>query len=479
LAVVQAIKVFHALWLQPASHASVTQANMPLDSNFLAACRTCLPKLFQTWLSVNPVDLRRIVRPAEHNSFSISIESYRGAQTWIQFHRLLENLDSYGRLSRAIAEHQPELSQHLVLPGMVISLANPVALVSTWCRFLEDRNPDGCRMEESIEELLVMLSEVLETRTLTESIVTALAGVKLSSSESCIKIAPGALLRSLTPEELADLGAEDITLGHGHDLISHSVSSCFELQRTCRFNLEPAHPQTPVIPTEPAANGVSATSVLRGLHVLKGGRAGVFLTKTERNPKVLPYLGGGSSWPSQRPTFAGLILETQEVEIFTSIERALRETTRDELRIAADRLVDAENRLSKVDALLDSVIGLEILLNPMDSSELAFRVALNYAFLGPPEHRRERYDRVRAIQKTRNRVVHGGLNSQSPDSSTLHEHAELAIAILRDSLKSFLLDAALSGNQKLDANFWLDRLFPAIVAGEMRKPDRGASGNGG
>ncbi|MBA4212700.1 MAG: hypothetical protein C0449_06390 [Polaromonas sp.] len=100
----------------------------------------------------------------------------------------------------------------------------------------------------------------------------------------------------------------------------------------------------------------------------------------------------------------------------------------------------------------------------MDSSELAFRVALNYAFLAPPEHRRERYERVRLLQKTRNRVVHGGLNLQSADATTIHEHADLAKACLRDVLKSFLLDGSLKGNKKLDADFWLDRVFPVIAS---------------
>ena len=100
----------------------------------------------------------------------------------------------------------------------------------------------------------------------------------------------------------------------------------------------------------------------------------------------------------------------------------------------------------------------------MDSSELAFRVALNYAFLAPPEHRRERYERVRLLQKTRNRVVHGGLNLQSADAATIHEHASLAKACLRDVLSAFLLDESLKGNKKLDADFWLNRVVPVVIS---------------
>jgi hypothetical protein len=452
---------------------------MALHPEFISACRGSLREIFSIWLSVDPVDLRRVLRPTGPGSHSISIEAYRGSRTWMQFDRQLESSEHYKELSRAITAYQPELGYNLVLPGRAISLSNPASLVSTWCRFLEERTPDGSAADQNIEMLLAALATALGSRTLTESAVTVFAGVQLPSTDTVIELAPSARLRSLSEQELIDIGSEDVTFGHGHGLLMHSVSSCFEVNRSCAFSLEPKHPDALLAPQEIQVNGVSASSVLRALHVLKGGRAGAFLVKTEWQPKVLPYLEGGSSWPLQRPNFAGLTLEGGEVAAFITLERELRESQRDELRIAADRLLDAENRLSKVDALLDAVIGLEVLLNPMDASELAFRVALNYAFLGPAEHRRERYERVRLIQKTRNRVVHGGLNTQSADAATLHEHAALAIACLRDALKSFLLDDGLRGNRKLDANFWLDRLFPTTLASESHLLSMGRAGDAG
>jgi hypothetical protein len=170
------------------------------------------------------------------------------------------------------------------------------------------------------------------------------------------------------------------------------------------------------------------------------------------------------SWPLIRPVFPSLDVLPEDVDQLLRLEHGLREAEREEIRIAADRLVDAGNRLSPVDSLLDAVIGLEVLLNPMDTSELAFRVAVNYALLGQPEHRRDRYDRVRLIQKTRNRVVHGGLSLQSAQGSIIQEHADLACACLRDALKAFLLIPEFQGNRRLDADFWLDRLFPPTVA---------------
>jgi len=337
------------------------------------------------------------------------------------------------------------------------------SLLSTWCLALDLDPITQVSLPTAIENLLANLERLLDERVLTHHATTSLAGVKLEGIDFPIPIDRGVTLRQLSENELVELGAQDITFGQPHDLLSHSVSCCIDYQSPCGFTLEPDHPQTLVVSDVIQEASNRTTNILRALHVLKPGRAGIFLTQTEFTPKLLPYLSGGSNWPLNRPTYASLDLLASEVERFLEVERALLDATRHELRIAADRLVDAENRLSPVDALLDAVIGLEVVLNPMDSSELAFRVALNYAFLAPPELRRERYDRVRLLQKTRNRVVHGGLNLQSADAATIHEHASLAKACLRDVLQSFLLDGSLKGNKKLDADFWLDRVLPVVV----------------
>lgn len=243
--------------------------------------------------------------------------------------------------------------------------------------------------------------------------------------------------------------------------MSHPVSSCLVFERVSPFSLEQARPQSLVASDAERKARDYTTDVLRALHTLKSGRAGIFKTSSELTLRLLPSLGRGSSWPPYRPPFASLELLDQEISLFVELMRALQFNVRDEVRIAADRLVDAESRLSPVNSLPHAAIGLEVLLNPMDSSELAFHVALNYAHLAGPETRRERYDRVRAIQKTRNRVVYGGLNLASPEGHLVHQPAELAKASVRDSIHSSLRDSTLGGNRSLDAEFRLDRILPA------------------
>ena len=437
---------------------------MPLSAQFVTAARNALLEVYPALTTLTPRDYRRVLRPAGPGTHSISVEPYRGFSTWIAFIRLLEESSSVGHLKTAITEFQPELSYHLVLPGQAIHLGDCNSLLSTWCLALDLDPSTQVSLPSAVEALLANLGKLLEERSLIHHTTTSLAGVKLDGIDFPIPIDRGIALRQLSENEIVELGAHDITFGHSHDLLSHSVTCCIDFQSPCDFTLQPAYPQNLLVPDVIQEASNRTANILRALHVLKPGRAGVFLTQTEFTPKLLPRLGGGSSWPLNRPTFASLDLFASEVERFLEIERALLDATRQELRIAADRLVDAENRLSPVDALLDAVIGLEVVLNPMDSSELAFRVALNYAFLAPPELRRERYDRVRLLQKTRNRVVHGGLNLQSADAATIHEHASLAKACLRDVLQSFLLDGSLNGNKKLDADFWLDRVLPVVVS---------------
>ena len=437
---------------------------MPLSPQFVTAARNALLELYPTFAELAPRDYRRVLRPTGPGAHSISIEAYRGSSTWIAFIRLLETSSEVGQLRTVITEFQPELSYHLVLPGQAMHLGDCNSLLSTWCSALNLDATTQISLPSAVDALLANLGELLDKKRLTHCATTSLAGVKLDGIDFPIPIDGGITLRKMSESELVELGAQDITFGQRHDLLSHSVSCCIDYQSLCGFTLEPSHPQTLVVSDVIQEASDRTANILRALHVLKPGRAGIFLTQTEFTPKLLPCLGGGSSWPLNRPKFASLDLLASEVSLFLEIERALLGATRQELRIAADRLVDAENRLSPVDSLLDAVIGLEVVLNPMDSSELAFRVALNYAYLAPPELRRERYDRVRLLQKTRNRVVHGGLNLQSADAATIHEHASLAKACLRDVLQAFLLDGSLKGNKKLDADFWLDRVLPVIVS---------------
>lgn len=443
---------------------------MPLAPEVKHAAIGALRALHPVWVSLPKNDYRRLLRPRGDGSYSIDIEAYHGSFTAIGFFKHLDTSPEVSELSKAIAHHQPELAGHLVLPNQAMQLGDSKELVATWCRALESTEADEDAVDVQIALLIEKFSALLDERRLTHRITTSIAGLKLPAKDFTLSLDHGVTLRSMTDDELVELSSQDITFGREHDIMGYAVSSCLEFEGFVPFSLELSRQQVLLTPTLEQKARDYTTDVLRALHVLRSGRAGIFMSTGTYTPKLLPNLWQGSTWPLQGAQFASFDLLAEDIDVLLKLLRSIRAGVRDEIRIAADRLFDAENRLSPVDALLDAAIGLEALLNPMDASELAFRVALNYAHLATAEHRRERYERVRSLQKTRNRVVHGGLNLQSADASTIHEHAGLAKACLRDAVQSFLLDPSLSGNRRLDADFWLDRILPANVIGAQALP---------
>ena len=442
-------------------------SDMSLHPDFVIACKTHLPELFRIWLSVDPEDQRWVTRIIEqddhHTQAESSIERYKGARTSTAFRKGIEESEAYHSLSKAIIEYQPELTHYLIIPERDICLADlshTPALISTWCRFLEGRNGGGTSLD-AVNDLLKTLEQMIETKTLTESTIFAFSGIRLCDSRTSISLGPDACLRTLSEEEFIELGSNDIFFNEVINFVRYGVSCCLERRRTYRFALLADNPNSMLgVQESPSNSAVSEKSVLRALHIIMVQPIGTYLKSTEWQPKVLCPWRIGDGLPLAGKIGPPSVLERHEIESFIAIEKGLRESPREELRIAADRLIEAMHRSSRVDAIVDAVIGLEILLKPADADELNFRVALNYAFLGPPECRRQRFDEIRDIQKLRNKIVHGSTRHRGPEAEErLGKAAEAAMNALRDALKRFITDPSLQGNKPLDAEFWLKRLF--------------------
>jgi hypothetical protein len=415
------------------------------------------------WLAEAPTDLKRVVRRTGPGSFSIDIEPYRGSRTRLAFDRKLSaHQDAINKLEATIRRHQPELLGYLALPGQTQLIRDAKSLVTAWCLTTAKYISSATTQDAAIERLLAEVDAVLNTRRLEQTVTTALKGLQLPPEVHPLTLPNGLLLRALTDDELSDLASHDVIFGNRPDIISQSVGSCLSAVEDVPFEMQKEN--TPAVLPRTVAEKAQerVSSALSALHLTKEGGVRILSTVYSLKPEVFPNLGGQSQWPLLSPSFPLMVLTEADLKELAVVHERLLQSTRDEVNISANRLVEAENRFSPVDALLDATIGLEVLLNPMDSGELSFRVALNYALLGAPEERRARFDRLRSVQKVRNRVVHGGLNLTSPDASTIHEHAQLAKASLRDALKSFLFDPSLRGSRRLDAEFWLDRLLPPV-----------------
>lgn len=424
---------------------------MPLTQQVFESAVACLTDVYPLWVSQERHDQKRVVNPTGHGSASISIEPYFGIHSLLELHKKLSDRESVADFRKLVDRYNPELNGYLGLPGFMRKI-DCLDLLLGWCNYIFDI---GRGNVEAARDTIQRFASITNETKIEVCAIVALAGLSLPGEVDELRLNDKTVLRKLSPKEIAEIGSNDIFSESVHDPLGHAVSTCvvqtYHAQAIFAqeaLNVDPAPDQNDDI-----------EKLLQAAHIVKSGKAGRFLSFTKYINSPLPVSGTGGSWPIYRPPYPALPLEANDLAPLRDLYQSL-DNSRDEITIAAKRLIDAEHRHSPVDALLDTIIGLETLLNPMDASELSFRVALNYAFLAEEEHRRNRYDEIKKVQKIRNQVVHGGLNLQSPQAQQIHDAAKSGKDLLRDSLKRFLCDPSLMGNQKLTVDFWLNRVIP-------------------
>ena len=408
-------------------------------------------------------DFQRVVRPTGAGSGSITVEPYFGAMTAIGVTRALEKLSSVTDLDSSIEDSHPELRGSVASElGSLPIQGTTGLLVSLTLACLASSSSEKTD-EAAISSVLSDLSQLLATNTAVLEEFALLVGITLAEDVGGAELESGVTLRALTDEEIAKYSSFDVSIGSSRaDCFSAGVKTVLVVRRPIQLQIGTEFDDSVFanLVVTPQVSEI-VDRVLLSLHILTPGRASVFGSYSTLQPAVLPGMQGRSSWPLTTSAFPGLmILDASGVARLKPLYSRLSSGTRSEIKVAAARLRDAENRLSAIDSLLDSVIGLETLLNPNDSAELAFRVALNFAFLGPPASRRSRYENIRDVQRIRNKIVHGGLNATAATLTLVNEHSVMARASLRDVIAHMLEDEAFAGNGRLDADFWLDRVIP-------------------
>ncbi len=136
------------------------------------------------------------------------------------------------------------------------------------------------------------------------------------------------------------------------------------------------------------------------------------------------------------------------------------------LSTACQRLADSERRTNAVDALMDAVVGLEmLLLGGRDREGLRFRFALNYATLqsdASPTTRRARFHTAFDIYKVRSQVVHAGVLPDkvfkiADERLAIGDVATMAKEMLRttiDALLALQVPAGAGEREVWFDNFW-------------------------
>ena len=178
---------------------------MPLAPQVEQAAADALLELVPAWLAQPARDYRRVLRPTGPGNHSITIEPYRGSMTWVGFLRHLESSATVPRLKAAIDAFQPELARHLILPDQTIHLGDSNALVTTWCMAVESELGPTGDIALAVRTMLVRLSNLLDARTLTHRITTAIAGLQLPSPEFQINLEDRVILHTMATDEHVEL----------------------------------------------------------------------------------------------------------------------------------------------------------------------------------------------------------------------------------------------------------------------------------
>ncbi len=420
----------------------------PLVKQHLVAT---LAKIVPQWQAEPPIDHKRVTRPTGPDSCATSIDSYQGWQSQRKFRQKVVGTEIIQSLEKILHEQQPEL----------LGIQNCFVFCMVLSKEIVRRIGSSSSLETAISSVISDLENLLITEVAEREVFTTLNGLKLPNGVDRIDLDEGLYIRSLTIDEITEIGSNDIFLKNQYDFSPLSVTTALISKRKISIKLSPEIKVSTPASTNCQLYREQISNVLETLHILKNGYVNHLASVTTIHPTILPNMSGHSFGPLVVNPCREIKLSQEDINNFVPLYKERVATQRDELKIAAARLLDAEGRISPVDALLDAVIGLEALLNN-DHAELSFRVALNYAFLGTTAGRRKRYDNIRKVYNARSCIVHGGQKLKS--KKDVLKHAKLAKECLRDALMRFLTDETLIGNKKLDTHFWIDRVLPPNVA---------------
>lgn len=419
--------------------------------------RASLQQFYPEWIKLQsePLDQRRVLTPERVGAYRISIEPYHGMNSSVRDMALIPSNQSVQELKSAIVQFQPALLGYLSTQGQSIYIGDISKHFVCWCQYIDQKLKESLLLEDAISNLISDLSNLISTSEMTREIFAPVDNLLLSEDCDQIEVDSNLILKKLTMEELQELVSEDIMFSNGRSQFFQSAATVIICKRKDKFILNEPEKQSP-----PLLHDSGMYDPIEGLisclHILKPGKVSIIECQHRFYPLVLPFQK--FSIGSFRPNFTGLSfqLNKAEAETLRQVYLAYNSIEWAALRIAIKRLADAENRISSTDSLLDSIIGLEVLLNPVERSELAFRVALHYSYLGEKSDRKSRYNLMRKIQEIRNTIVHGGANVNSSRASEIAIYSEHAKKCLREVILKFLNPGFIQKGKKMDANFWVD-----------------------
>lgn len=407
------------------------------------------------FLQQEPLDSTMVVTKGD-GGYAISRAMIRGQQTANAFAKAVVRCDGYAKFAGMVSMHAPELVGHMTVGNSCAPIGDFAYLLAYWSSRVARNVEAGQHVVRAASHLLDQVDGVLRNRRILVQRMSFVSGLTLPDTVPAVPLAVDLTLRRITPDDRARLRFASDSRDAAMEEADTTVMVFAEEEVPCEFTIEATgnmqgSPPHTVAPTH-------AESVVGGLHVVNAGCTAILFTAVLLLPDIFPPMGErGRSAPPSTKKRKGMDLTEAEAEVLSGVVVSLAQNRSQKINVAAGRLVESANRLSPVDALVDAMIGIDVLLDPTERTELSFRAALNYAFLGPREDRSARFHSLKKLQNVRGKVLHAGVNMSREKNDELVQAATDARICLRDILLRFLTDESLEG--KKDNAFWMNRIF--------------------
>jgi hypothetical protein len=415
--------------------------------------RQCILQALVLWDDLPAQDIYKTVKVSSPTEFRISLEERRGIRTARELEKHLPSLESFQDLQEKLKTYNPELVEGFYICGTGSQILFKGIVEQIVKSLYPVRNEE---IPQELESIIEELDQGLKAGDAEIIIYSPLKNFVAPNLKHAISLTDGVILRPLSDQEVENL--------YSHDALSSFPLSTRELSK---FILEIKFKAkiiggfwgeyTGANPTSDAKSSLAQAH--RILHLLKSGGVEIEIEKMNFSSRALPNyiaytINAHTSFASR------YTLEEHEQKPLEEICLLLNSTTRPELDIACRRLHDAELRLNSKDALVDACIGLEALLTSYSKAEISYRMAMNFAALGLPKDKKERYKRMRHIYEARSRIVHGSKDTEEyrlgDKNRSIHEIAKAAKEALRETILLFLQDPFLRGKEQIE---WEDRYF--------------------
>jgi len=379
---------------------------------------------------------------------------YKGFRSSLKFKEEIEKEKGFHELSKILNNETPQLFGYLTYSGVCIKLPEIDSFLFKICKFIV-KEKNASKLKEKINRIYYEVEQILLTEKVDLEIIVLLNGLHIKNKNQIIDFNHNFRLKKLSDEELSSL----LTIDYLFDQLKINpnfysiIGITHKTETKLTFSINPIEDiQSYVL----ESLDKEIKKILESIHIVKKGSIQILGKFFKYSPDFIPNLNNLYYSSCQYQYLQVNVITESESEYIEKIYEELGKKGPNKLNIAIARLTDSENRLSPIDSLIDSIIGIESLINPTDTGEQTFKMSLYYAFLFEKEKRKENYNTLKSVFNTRNKIVHGGIGTNTSTDLFLLDQASDGKNILRKLIEKFLFDEKLKKQKK---DYWIDLIL--------------------